>query len=58
MYMYMTIEILECNFFDYILLCGILSNLQWLFGWSLTHLYEWCKWRVCLSLNCLWVFED
>ena len=26
---------------DYILLCGILSNLWWSFGWLSAYLYEW-----------------
>jgi hypothetical protein len=36
-------------FCSYILICGILSNPQWSFGWPPRHLYKWCRRRASLS---------
>jgi len=39
--MHVILVILECLLLDYILLCGILYNPQWSFGWPPAYLYEW-----------------
>ena len=47
--------VLENDMLDYILLCGILSNLQWSFGWPSAYLYEWVDDMHDWFSYCLWV---